>query len=133
MTAMPSIVSQMAGLQSLQSPVTAAAYLAPSHAGIQLRRDALLDRRDRAERLAQVAACQPGERRRVDEVIGLLAGAQLVHLVLHAEVRDQRQRVLERPRLRLAEGGAGGGRAQSLAGRGAGHARRDAGPAGEVD
>jgi hypothetical protein len=73
--AMPSIVSQIAGLQSRQSPLTTAAYLASPHAHLELSRDALLDRGDGAERLSEIAARQPGERRRVDEVVGLLAGA----------------------------------------------------------
>ena len=84
-TAMPSIVSQIAGLQSRQSPLTTAAYLAPLRTSPPPHRTPTLSSAvtrfwidgDGAERLSQMAARQRAERRRVDEVVGLGAGAEL--------------------------------------------------------
>ena len=53
-----------------------------SRTDVELRRHTLLDRRHRAERLPQIGPRQRAERRRVDEVVGLLAGAELLDLVL---------------------------------------------------
>ena len=80
-TAMPIMVSQIAGRQSRQSPlighplIAHPLWLLLPGPDAELGRQVLLDRRHGAEGIFQVGACQPAEPGRVDVVVGLETGA----------------------------------------------------------
>ena len=70
-----------------------------SHAEAQLVADPPLHAGDGAERLLERAARERAERGRIEEVVRLLAGLQLLDLVGEPQAEDQLERLLEQPRV----------------------------------
>ena len=68
-----------------------------AHAEAQVDADSLLHSGDGAERLLQRAAGERAERGRIEEVVRLLAGLELLDLVGQPQAEDQLERLLEQP------------------------------------